>query len=231
MEISHIYTSNAVSGTTSLDLVTVNQTFTKGHTLLAFMACHDVRLNPVVPPDWLLVHKVDGISGSTYIFLNQPTGTTVNPSYTISGLSNQLNTGQLMILSGCNYHSSKVVNRVVGRDNSGTTTTGTDGFSTTVDKTMIVQFDVLFKNLTITTFASTPSLTWTERRGPNNIQPNLTSGVYTIHTGIATSSLAPIDNYTSIKYTITPTPDTENISISVALTPRKTNISMSMSSL
>lgn len=220
MDISYITTTNVLSGTSTLSFITLNQTFTKDHTLLGFIACHDTGLTPTFSNDWHLVCGVDGVIGSTFVLINQLTGTTVNPTYTISGLSTQLNCGFLMVFSGCSYHFSKVVNAFVGEYNA-SGTSGTNGFTTTVKDTMIIQFVGLFNNVDVNSYVSTPSLTWTERR-----DSGFTVGGNTIRIAAATSSKAEKTTYSNFDYSIAVA--TENITTDVSLSPRKGNILMSM---
>jgi hypothetical protein len=225
MDISYIASTRLYSGVTSSEFsdVILPLTLTKQHTALAFVVSHDTGLSPVTN-DWLEVESVSGVSGSTFLYILQPTGTTVNPRFSITGLSNQLNTVVVMLLSGCTYHSSKVINGLVSKDNlSGT---GTGGFDTTVDNTMIVQFIGLFINVNVSGYTSTPSLTWTERS-----DSGFTQSTYTVHISTATSFLAPKEKYTDFGYNFSGSSTNESIVTVIALTPRKGNVPMSMNSL
>lgn len=222
MDISYI-TSRLYSGVTSGELndVTLPLTLTKFHTALAFVVCHDIGLTPIIS-DWVKISEVNGISGSTFLYILQPTETTINPHFSVTGLSNQLNSIVVMLLSGCTYHSSKVINAIISKDNL--SSSGTDGFDTTVDNTMIIQFIGLFTYHDIFDYSSTPSLTWTER-----LDSGFTHSTYTVHVSTATSHLAPKDKYTNFNYDFLGSD--ESIVTVVALTPRKGNVPMSMNSL
>jgi len=226
MDIAYLGSTNVVSGSSSLEIVTLNQTLTKQHTILAFVNCRsNTKITPVAPNGWTQIANVDGVSGKTFVYLTQPTGTTVDPTYTISGLSPTLNCAFALFFSGCSYHSSNVINAIVQKHN--TLGTGVSGFTTTTKNTMIVEFVGTVTNTQISAYASTPSLTWTERRDSGffhstNIQLRIAA---------ATSSLAPTDNYTFFDYSFLGDTGTESEVIVVALTPRKGNVPMSMSSL
>jgi hypothetical protein len=224
MNIAHLFTSpNPASGNTSNFSIPINQTFEKGHTLLAFIACHDSGLTPITTYEWKLIYKIDSLNGSSFVYLNQPTGTTVNPIYSGTGLSNKLNVGAIMILSGCNYHFATLLDSVTGRTNFGSSR-GTNGFNTTANNTMIIQFINLFSNITVSAYTSTPSLTWDERA---NVLKSF--GGYTIRFAIATSSLVTNNKYSLFSYTLSS--NAENIAVDFALTPRRSNVLMSMCSL
>jgi hypothetical protein len=226
MDISYIASTRVYSGVTSSELsdVTLPLTLTKYHTVLAFIVCHDINLTPTVSNDWVLLSNTNGNSGSTFLYISQPTGTTINPHYSITGLSNQLNTVVVMLLSGCTYHSSKVVNAIISKDN--VTGTGSNGFNTTVDNTMIIQFIGLFSNANINGYSSTPSLVWSERT-----DSGFTHLTYTNHISTATSNLVLKDKYINFDYSFTGSSTQESIVTVVSLVPRKGNVSMTMCSL
>ena len=220
MDVSYLAASSVYSGATNeLRFVTLPMTLTKNDTLLGFIVCHDLHLTPSVPDEWKLITNVDGVSGSTYLYINQPTGTTINPTYVVGNLSNKLNCGFILRFSGCTYHSSKTINAYVSQANT-TGTGSSSGFDTTVDNTMLIQFVGLFRDGNLSNFSSDPSLTWTERR-----ESGFTHTSYTVHAGAATSSLSPIDNYKGFDYSYSIS--TENIVTIVALTPRQSNVIMS----
>lgn len=226
MDISYIVSTRLYSGITSSEFsdVVLPLTLTNHHTALAFVVCHDIGLNPITN-DWIKVQSVDGVSGSTFLYIFQPTGTTVNPHFSITGLSNQLNTAVVMLLSGCTYHSSKVINGLVSKDNLSGSGTGS-GFDTTVNNTMIIQFIGLFTQADIFGYSSTPSLTWNQRS-----DSGFTNSTYNVHIATATSYLAPKEKYTDFGYSFLGSSTNESIVTVVALTPRKGNVPMSMNSL
>jgi len=172
--------------------------------------------------EWKLISNINGHSGSTFLYINQPTGTTINPHYSLTGLSNKLNSLLVMVFSGCTYHSSKIINSYIGNDNI--INTGTSGFNTSINKTMIIQFVGTFSSGGVSDWSSVPNLTWVEISNKT-----YTRSIYQIRVAVATSELSPKRKYDNLNYELSS--PTENITINIALTPRHGNVSMSMNTL
>lgn len=212
-QISYISCTPLYSGVTTLSVLT--PTVAIDDTLMLVLGCHDVGLTPIIDPHWYLVMNINGINGSSFVYLHDHITSSVFPAVVgISNISNKLNCSYILRFSGCTFNVSSLINDSIGIDN-GSGHTGNNGFTTTKVNTMIIQLVTMFTNVTTSNWSSTPTLIWTEV---------LDNGVsylsYSIHESAAVSSLAPKSTYTNFNYNLSG--GTENISISIALTPRTT---------
>jgi hypothetical protein len=221
MNISYLSTSNFRTGVTSkLIFATLPVTVTPDFTMIAFVMARDIGLSPIFSEEWTKIETLEtpSISATTYCFINVPTGTTVNPTYYIGGLSNRLNAGFVMYFSGCTYDKTLNKTRVIDAKTSmyHPSATSTTGFTTSTKNTVIVRGVAMVDDVNVDSWSSTPSLTFTE-----TIDTGKTSGVWIIHLAGAYSENAPKDNYT-LSYTLH-VGDTPSISVDVALTPKIPN--------
>lgn len=202
----------------------------KGQTLLIFLQCSSAGLHPSPPADWVFVDMVDTTMGDVALssigtmlcYYCQPTTTLIHPSWTISGLSPNFNSGYGLFFSGVTLIQSQVVNAYTQSANP-STKNGTDGFTTTVNNTAIVQAASVMRYPVSTPFYfntnswnSNPSLTWTDIYSGSGAIKVSTSG-YAISHGCGLSMGSPKGKYTSFSYAINTS--NENLTIDVALSP------------
>ena len=199
----------------------------KGQTSLIFIQCSSVSLHPSYPTDWILVDSVDSTMGglmnvgTMYCFYCQPTSTLIHPSWTVNGLSPNFNTGYGLFFSGVTLVQSQVINAVTHSANTAGNT-GTNGFTTTINKSVVVQAGSVMKHPVSTPYyfetnswVSTPSLSWTDLY--SDISAIKAFSGYGISHGCAISVNVPKNTYTSFDYTLSSSQD--NLTIDVALSP------------
>lgn len=225
MDVSYINISNFYTGQTNeLRFVTVPITVTKNNFLLAIVIACDVGLTPTIPSDWREISKLENSisTGTTFIFTHQPTGTTINPTWEISGLSTNLNAGYIMMFSGCTTNQNKIINYEQSQRND----TGESGgvIQSTINNSMAVRLNGLFRDRTISSWDSSPSLSWTEAA-----QGAKTNGLYQVTLGVSYHNKIDTSNY-DLSFTVTttiPPNNTHNIS----LTPKSGNINLMINSI
>jgi hypothetical protein len=210
--------------TDELRFVTVHSlTVTKKDTLIAVVTCHDIGLNPTIPSDWTKITSIDSTSGSTFIFMHQPTGTTTGPTYSVSGLGTSLHCGYITVLNGCYYLPNDVKNVVdeyTSQVSTGTKATMTNSYTTTLKNTFMINYVsfLIDVNTDDATWKCSPSLTLTER-----VDTGRTYGADTIHISMATAPLAPIDTYSGFEVNFTPATSNEFMFLSLTIIPELGN--------
>lgn len=217
--------TNFYTGVTDeLRFVTLHSlTITKKDTLVAIVTCHSTGLNPTIPSDWTKITSIDSTSGSTFIFMHQPTGTTVGPTYSVSGLGTSLHCGFITLLNGCYYLPNDVKNVVdeyTSQVSTGTKATMSNNYTTTVKNTFMINYVGFLINVNTddSTWKCSPELTFTER-----IDSGQTSGADTIHISMATAPLVPIDTYGSFEVSFTPATSNEFMFLSLTIIPELGN--------
>ena len=215
--------------TDELRFVTINTlTVTKKDTLVGIVVCHDTGLTPIIPGDWTKITSIDSTSGSTFVFMHQPTGTTTGPTYSVSGLGNSLHCGFIMVFSNCIYIPNDVKNVVddfTSQVSGSTTAKMSNGYSTSIKNTLMINIVgfLLNVNTVDSSWKSSPNVTFIER-----IDTGRTSGTDTIHISCATSSMVPKDTYNNFLVDFTPATYNEYMFVSLTLIPKKGNDVCSM---
>lgn len=227
--INFIGVSQLYSGiTNTINFKSIPITVTPNDTLICFIMSYSTGVTAVASPEWNLQFQISGSSstikhGTLFCFSLQQTGTTINPTYYITGLggngfSDSLHSGYILKFSGCFKDSiNNSINAKVGRYNvGGTGIGGTGGITTTRKNSMIVTAVGTTFNYVINGWNSDLSPTPIERA-----QSGITSGFLSSRLAIATSYKAIEQK----KYTIGYSTDTsdDNIAIDITLTPGNTN--------
>jgi hypothetical protein len=225
--------TNYYTGVTDeLRFVTLHDlTVTKKDTLIAVVTCHSTGLNPTIPSDWTKITSVDSTSGSTFIFMHQPTGTTIGPTYSVSGLGTSLHCGFVTILNGCYYLPNDVKNVVddyTTQVSTGTIATMSNSYTTTVKNTFMLNYVNFLINVSTDdeTWKCVPSLTFTER-----MDNGKTESSQTVHISMATTPLVPINTYGSFEVNFTPATSNEYMFLSLSLIPELGNKVQAMCTL
>jgi len=223
MNIAYKGISQFYTGTTStLNFTNVPITLTKDDFVLSFVISCSTGLTESIPYDWFLIDKIgnNSPSGTTFIFKHQPTGTTVNPTWQISGLSNNLNGGYIMVFSGCTKNTNKVINNHQSQG-SAYSTLGGGSLSPSRNNTMLISAIGAFGNTNVNLWYSTPSLTWNVAG-----QSGITFGGFEMTLGVAYSNNVNANSYNLQMSLNDPA---VNNSHNVALAVKQTNVVISIS--
>jgi hypothetical protein len=221
ISISPLYTGQ----TNELRFVTVPITATSNNLLLCFVIACDTNLSPVTSPGWNLLHKTENKygTGTTFVFWNHPTGTTINPTYSVSGLSgpNKLNAGYVIMLSGCTKNISKMFNYDQTVDYDVGHTNG--NMVASKPNSLAIRMVGTFSGATFTSWDSSPSITWTTAAvGTKSINGKI------IRLGVSYHSNIDTTNY-SLSLGVTGTIPANNVH-NLALTKRPKNANLMVNS-
>lgn len=228
--ITYITTTGIYTGHTASWYFRPDVTILKGQTLIIFISSHDVGLTPTPDPsnNWNFITSIRTgpfetvvSAGTLFSYWFQAISDTINPTWHITGLSPDFNTGYGVLFSNCTINPSKLINTSTYKYNlSGSL--GTDGFTTTSNKTAIIQAVSLFSqvsdpfSVTNGSWVSTPSLTWSD--SISGISGVKSYGTDLIIQGLAISLDCPKTSYTNFSYELSASHS--NMSIDIALTSK-----------
>lgn len=228
--ISYLGVSSIYTGTTTNNTFTLPFNLLYGQTLIAFVSSFGTGLSPVLPNDWNYITEITGTTGTLFAFFHQPTGTIIEPEFTINGLSSIFNTAYIVFLSGCTTNQTKLIHQFRGIHNNAGGALFDNGFTTTVDKTAIIQSVSMYSSPVYTpiyvvnnswgaTTSPPVSSTWINSIAGIDKMRTLTSppNTYGIYNGCGVSVNSPKTNYSNFYYSLHSA--WENLEINLAISP------------